>query len=215
VARDDLYASPLGAAYSAYMERPWLSRRLGRLFWGGDSTPYYESMGAIGEVASAATILDCPCGAGVAFRAIPPGRPGRYLAADLSPAMLRRARRRAERRGLGGIEFAHADAVNLPLEPGVVDLYLSYWGLHCYPDPAAALREAARVLGPGARLVGSTFVREGDGWLERHVLRSGNGGLGTLGDERQVRGWIEAAGLETVSGSRSGPMFFFEARRGD
>ncbi|HET7574405.1 MAG TPA: methyltransferase domain-containing protein [Solirubrobacterales bacterium] len=215
MAQGDLYASPLGAVYSTYMERPWPSRRLGRLFWGGDSTRYYASMETIRKAPPGATILDCPCGAGVAFRAIPPGRPGRYLAADLSPSMLRRARKRAERRGLNGIEFAQADAVELPLEPGEVDLYVSYWGLHCYPDPAAALREAARVLKPGARFVGSTFVREGDGWRERRVLRSGNGGLGMLGDERQMRGWIEKAGLEIASGSRSGPMFFFEARRTD
>lgn len=212
MARGDFYESLFGSAYSAYMERPSLSRPLGKLLWGGDSARYYESMGAIAEAAPEATILDCPCGAGVAFRAVPPDRPGRFVAADLSPSMLRRARRRADRRGLSGIEFALADAVKLPLADGAVDLYLSYWGIHCYPDPAAALREAARVLKPGGRLVGSTFVREGDGWRQRRVLRSNNGGLGTLGDEAQVRGWIEAAGLEITTGSRSGPMLFFEAR---
>lgn len=212
MARDDFYASPFGAAYSAYMERPWLSRPLGRLFWGGDSGRYYQSMAAIGEVAPAATILDCPCGAGVAFRAIPPARPGRYVAADLSPSMLRRARKRIERRGLDGIELLRADAVDLPLEPGTVDLYLSFWGLHCYADPAAALREAVRVLKPSGRLVASAFLREGDGWRQRRVLRSGTGGLGTLGDEARMRGWVEHSGLVVTSGERSGPMFFFEAR---
>jgi len=37
VSRSDYYASPFGAAYSAYMERPWLSTKISRLLWGGDT----------------------------------------------------------------------------------------------------------------------------------------------------------------------------------
>ena len=91
MSRDDFYASPLGATYSAYMERPRLSRPLGRLIWGGDTKPYYESMAAVGEAPDGATIVDCPCGAGPALRALEPGRDVRYVTADLSPAMIRRA----------------------------------------------------------------------------------------------------------------------------
>ena len=136
MSRDDFYASPLGAAYSAYMERPRFSRRIGRLLWGGDTRPYYESMAAVGEVADGATIVDCPCGAGPALRALEPGRDVRYIAADFSPAMLGRARRRAEQRRLSDrIEFVEAKAEDLPLDASSADLFLSYWGLHCYPDP--------------------------------------------------------------------------------
>jgi ubiquinone/menaquinone biosynthesis C-methylase UbiE len=212
MSKDDFYASPYGAFYSAYMEHPRVAQRISKLVWGGDGRRYYTSMAAIVEVPPEATILDCPSGAGVAFRAVPSERPGRYLAADLSPAMLRRARKRADSRGLPGIEFLRADATDLPLGSDEVDLYLSYWGLHCYADPPAALREAARVLRPGGRLVGSTFVREGNGLRERFLLRSGNGGLGRLGSEADVREWMHAAGLAVTEGSRSGPMFFFEAR---
>src|SRR5258707_13876649 len=116
--RDDFYASPLGAAYSAYMERPRCSRPLGRLFWGGDTRPYYESMAAVGEVADGATIVDCPCGAGPALRALEPGRDVRSVAADLSPAMLARARRPAETRRLpAGIECVGAGADERPPGP--------------------------------------------------------------------------------------------------
>ncbi|HEX6782385.1 MAG TPA: hypothetical protein VF125_10200 [Solirubrobacterales bacterium] len=49
MAPDNYYASVFGRTYSAYMERPWLSRAIGRFVWGGDSRPYYESMAAIAE----------------------------------------------------------------------------------------------------------------------------------------------------------------------
>ena len=100
MSRDDFYASPFGAIYSTYMERPRLSRWVGRLVWGGDTRPYYDSMRAVAEAPEGSTIVDCPCGAGPALRALDPARSVRYVAADLSPSMIRRARRRARARGL-------------------------------------------------------------------------------------------------------------------
>ncbi len=110
----DFYASPFGVAYSTYMEKPLLSRLIGRIVWGGDDKPYYDSMNAIAEVADGGAIVDCPCGAGPALRALRPGAEVRYVAADLSPSMLRRARKRAASRGLGKVEFIEADATDLP-----------------------------------------------------------------------------------------------------
>lgn len=212
MSRDDFYASPLGAGYSAYMERPHLSRVLGRVVWGGDTKAYYESMAAIGETAEGATIVDCPCGAGPAFRALDPGRDVRYVAADLSPAMLRRARRQAARRGLRGIEFVESKAEELPLEDASADLFLSFWGLHCFPDPAAAVAEAGRVLKPGGRLVGASFVR-GPSLRQRLMLRPHKGDFGPMGTEADLLGWMVAADLELTGSKRSGLYMFFEARR--
>lgn len=108
MAREDFYASPFGAAYSAYMEHPPLSRLIGRVVWGGDIRPYYESFSAIAEVPEGGTIVDCPCGAGPALRALHPEAAIRYVAVDLSPAMIRRARRRAQARGLADLELVEA-----------------------------------------------------------------------------------------------------------
>lgn len=212
MSRDDFYASPLGTAYSAYMERPYLSRALGRIFWGGDTKAYYESMAAIGEAAEGDTIVDCPCGAGPAFRALDPGREIRYVAVDLSPAMLRRARERAARRGLRGIEFIESKAETLPLEDASADLFLSFWGLHCFPDPAAAVAEIGRVLKPGGRLVGASFVR-GPSLRQRLTLRPHKGDFGPIGTEADLLGWLAAADLELTGKRRSGLYMFFEARR--
>jgi ubiquinone/menaquinone biosynthesis C-methylase UbiE len=212
VSRDDFYASPLGAAYSAYMERPRLSRVLGRAVWGGDTQAYYESMSAIGEVPEGGTVIDCPCGAGPAFRALGPGREVRYVAADLSPAMLRRARKRAAKRGLSGIEFVESKAEELPLEDASADLFLSFWGLHCFPDPAAAVAEIGRVLKPGGRVAGASFVR-GPSLRQRLMLRPNKGDFGPMGTEADLLRWLSAAGLEPTAKERSGLYMFFEAQR--
>jgi SAM-dependent methyltransferase len=214
VSRDDFYASVLGAAYSAYMEHPRLSRPLGRIIWGGDTRPYYESMRAVGEVPAGATVVDCPCGAGPALRALGPGADVRYVAADLSPAMLARAQGRAAKRGLEGVELVEARAEDLPLDAGVADLFLSYWGIHCFPDPRAAVGEIARVLKPGGRLVGSTFVL-GPSRRQRLMLRPHSGDFGPMCTEAELREWLAGAGLEVTGSSRSGLYMFFEALRGD
>jgi SAM-dependent methyltransferase len=215
VSRDDFYASPIGATYSAYMERPRLSRALGRLVWGGDTKTYYESMAAVGEVPDGGTIVDCPCGAGPALRALRPQADVRYVAADLSPAMLARARKRAEKRQLGaGIEFVESKAEDLPLEAASADLFLSYWGMHVFPDPRAAVGEIGRVLKPGGRLVGAAFVR-GESLRQRLLLRPGTADFGPMCTEAELVGWLREAGISISGSSRSGLYFFFEGRRAD
>jgi ubiquinone/menaquinone biosynthesis C-methylase UbiE len=210
MARDDYYASPFGALFSAYMERPWPSRAIGRLLWGGDMRPYYESMGAIGEVTEGGMIVDCPCGAGPALRELHRGRTVRYIAADLSPSMLRRARKRAAARRLS-VEFVEAEATDLPVPSDSADLFLSYWGLHCFADPRGALIETARVLKPGGRLVGACFVRGRDTLRQRLLVRPGTGDFGPVGTGEEVEAWLEEAGFALSSQQQAGPMLYFAA----
>lgn len=212
MAREDFYASPYGALYSAYMERPRLSRALGRLFWGGDSKRYYESMGALAELPAGSTVVDCPCGAGPALRALPPDGRLRYVGVDLSPAMLARTRRRAKRRGLTGVELVESNAAEISLPTDSADLFLSFWGLHCFDDAAAALAEAARILRPGGRLLGASFVRGADSLRQRLLVRPQLGDFGPIGTQAEIEAWLAAAGFELSEESRSGPMLFFAAQ---
>lgn len=82
------------------------------------------------------------------------------MAADISSDMLRRARSRATELGLDGLmEFSEADITDLPFRDNMFDLVLTFNGLHCLPDPHAAVVELARVLKPvgfcaGARVSG-------------------------------------------------------------
>lgn len=212
MAKEDFWASAFGIAYSTYMERPWLSRPIGRVVWGGDTKPYYDSMRTLAEVPNGGTIVDCPCGAGPTFRALQPDRDVRYVAADLSPAMLRRARKRAQSRGLTNVEFVQADATDLPLPSASADLFVSFWGLHCYAKPQRALAEASRILAPGGRLVAATFLRGNDSLRQRLLIRPGLGDFGRVATAEELEAGLQAAGLTISSSSHSGPMLFFEAR---
>ncbi len=211
MAGDDYYDSLFGVTYSAYMEWPRLSRLIGRVVWGGDSSRCYASMDAVREVPAGGTVVDCPCGAGPALRGVPAGGSIHYVAADLSPSMIRRIRRRAEARGIDDIELIQADATDLPLGSDSADLFLSFWGLHCFEDPQGALSEAARILKRDGRLVGATFVRGEETLRQRLLIRPGSGDFGPIGTHPEVEEWLADAGFEAQL-SRSGPMLFFDAR---
>ena len=211
MARDDFYASVFGSVYSAYMERPWLARIISPVVWGGDLRPYYEGMSSVEAVREGGTVVECPCGAGPALRAVKPDRQLRYVAVDLSPSMLVRAQRRAERRAIR-VEFVRSSATSIPLADESADLFLSFWGLHCFDDPAAAIGEVGRVLTPGGRLVGATFVRGDDSLRQRLLIRPGTGDFGSVPTEGEVESCLAAEGL-VAEFRRYGPMLYFEALR--
>jgi SAM-dependent methyltransferase len=160
-ATPNICAGPFGAFYDFYIERPWLMRSIGRVLWGIDASVLYASMDPITQVADGSTILDVPCGGGVAFRALHPSQDLRYVAVDLSHKMLARARRRAETRSLSQVEFLMADMTELPFADDEADLFLSYSGLHMVSDPEQAVKEIGRCLKPGGRLFGATFLAGG------------------------------------------------------
>jgi SAM-dependent methyltransferase len=185
------FAGRFAPIYSFYIEHEAVARLVARVVWGGDIRPFYATMAEIGRVPDGGVIVDAPCGAGVAFRGLRPDQRVRYLALDLSPAMLQRARRRAARRGLGQIAFVEGDAESIPVEDGSVDLFLSYWGLHCFADPEAALAEARRCLRPHGRLIGGTVV-SGPSLRQRALVRPDHGPLGAVAGVDDISRWLEA-----------------------
>jgi arsenite methyltransferase len=75
---------------------------------------------------------------------------GRVTAVDVSEAMVRRARRRF--RGIERLQLRVASVEAIPLADASVDKACSVNSLYFWPDPAAAMRELARVVRPGGRL---------------------------------------------------------------
>jgi SAM-dependent methyltransferase len=199
-----------GRVYSFCMDRPWLGRSVGLALWGGEAKRFYESMRVIGELPEGAFVVDAPCGAGVAFVALSPRQRLRYLALDLSSSMLERARRRADSLGLDEIEFVEGDAEHIPLKDGSVDLFLSYWGLHCMPHPDAAVREIARCLRPSGRLIGA-MICHGPSLRQRLFLRPGIGAFGPGGTVNDLARWLAEAGLAQARLEVSGAFAYFEA----
>jgi SAM-dependent methyltransferase len=207
-----VFDGAFGRLYSFYIERERLSRVIAPTVWGGDIRPFYASMRAIAEVPDGGVIVDAPCGAGVAFRALRPEHRVRYIALDFSARMLERARRRADERALRQVELVKGDAQSILIEDASADLFLSYWGLHCFPDPEGAVAEIARSLRPGGGLVGSMIAR-GRSRRHRLLVRPGTGGFGPGGTADDLRRWLADSGLGEPAVEESGLFAYFEARK--
>ncbi len=203
-------AGPFGAVYDYYIERPHLARLALGLMWGVDPRPFYRSIAAVEQMPEGATILDVPCGGGIALRGLHPAQRVSWIGVDVEPAMLRRARRRAARFPSVQTRFIEGDMAALPLGDCIADLCLSYGGLHCVPNPETALAEMARCLRPGGRLVGSTFLTEGSRRQRRLLANDDFGRTGTSDD---LRGWLRECGLTDVSVDRDDGLAVFNARR--
>ncbi len=203
-------AGPFGAVYDFYIERPRLAWLVLRAMWGVDPRPFYRSIAAVGELADGATILDVPCGGGVALRGLRPGQRASWIGVDVEPAMLRRARRRAARFPAVRTRLIEGDMLALSLDDCTADLCLSYGGLHCLRDPAAALAEMTRCLRPGGRLVGSTFLAAGSR-RQRMLLRADD--FGRIGSGEDLRRWQRECGLTDISVDRDDGLAVFSARR--
>jgi ubiquinone/menaquinone biosynthesis C-methylase UbiE len=199
------------AIYDFAVEHEPLARLGGRVLWGADVRPMYASFAEAGRLPPGSAVLDVPCGGGVAFRGVPPGAGLRYVAADLSPLMLGRARAEAARRGLDAT-FTRVSVERLPFPAGTFDLCLTYNGLHCFPDPAAAVAELARVLRPGGVLRGSAVVT-GAGVRQDALIAlfHRRGEFGRTGSAADLHAWLEAAGLRTTSMDRTGALARFSA----
>jgi SAM-dependent methyltransferase len=202
----------LGGAYDFAVEHEWLARPAGLALWGTETRMLYDSIRAIGELLDGSAVLDVPCGGGVALRGLRPDQSVRYVAADFSTDMLDRARARAAALDRDDIEFVEADIERMPFEDNEFDLCVSFNGLHCLPDPAAAVREIARCVKPGGRLVGDSVVR-GAGLRQDLAIgflrRAGVFGVGGTVDE--LRGWLTDAGLKVDRLERSGGLAHFTA----
>jgi len=209
-------AGPFGVVYDIYIERPWLAQLVGRAAWGIDIAPLYRSMAAIAELPDGATVLDVPCGGGVALRALRPGQRVRWIAVDVEPKMLVRCERRARERGLadGALELVEADMRALPLPDACADLCLAYSGLHMVGEPREAVAEMVRCLKPGGRLLGATFVAEGSRrqrLLLGHGVRSGQNG--PLLPAAELRALLEDAGIADVEIAPERGLAIFRGRR--
>lgn len=107
-------------------------------------------------------VLDVACGTGDLTQAFARTAAARVTGLDFTRAMLDHAERK--RAGLARaegdkIDYIEGDAMALPFADGSFDVVSIAFGIRNVADPAAAVREFARVLRPGGRVVILEFDR--------------------------------------------------------
>lgn len=113
---------------------------------------------ALGD-AGAGTVLDLACGPGIVSAALA-ARARAVIALDLTPAMLRNARRRCAAAGLGNVAFVEAGAAALPFAANSIDAVATRLSIHHFSEPGCVLAEVRRVLRPGGRFVLADVVSD-------------------------------------------------------
>lgn len=140
-------------------------------------------------------------GTGTGVLAVELARAGaRVIAVDHSPRMLEAARAKADAAGVA-LDLRPGEAHDLPLRDGEVHAAFAHMVLHYVPSPPDALREMARVVAPGGKVIVVDFVQHDREWMKQK--------LGVLWQGFQpetVRGWLAHAGLRDPAVEVSEPQ---------
>ncbi len=148
------------------------------------------AMAAMLGDARVGTLIDIGTGTGRMLELF--GRHARLaLGIDRSSEMLRLAR--AKLHDMAHAELRQADLYALPLDDGAADVAILHHVLHFAQQPGAAVREAARVLAPGGRLLIADFASH-----DREELRLSDAHTRLGFADDQMTAWFDAAGLQTA-----------------
>jgi ubiquinone biosynthesis O-methyltransferase len=125
----------------------WRTTRVGQITDALEQQLLLETLGSVPRK----TLLDVGCGEGALASDL--ARYGAIVTGlDADPAMIAAARRRAEAEALP-LQFIEGQAESLPFESATFDLVLAVTVLCFVRDVERAVKEMARVLKPGGRLV--------------------------------------------------------------
>jgi SAM-dependent methyltransferase len=147
---------------------------------------------ALGHLLPPLDVADLACGEG--YLTLEAARWARsVVGVDRSAAVLERARALASRRRAGNVRWEQGELENLPLDDTSTDVALLSQALHHASRPERALREAARILRPGGRVLILDLREHDEAWVRDR-----------LGDERlgfsdaELQRLLREAGLDEV-----------------
>jgi ubiquinone/menaquinone biosynthesis C-methylase UbiE/DNA-binding MarR family transcriptional regulator len=170
----------------------------------------FELYALAGLLADGWVVGDLGCGTGQIAEALAPFV-RRVIAVDRSRAMLKAARQRLA--GHANVELRAGALDALPIDDASLDAAAMSLVLVHQPEPATVLREAARALRPGGRLVLIDMLAH-----DRTDYRQQMGHVWLGFEPRQIAGWLEEAGLASVrvqpippARQASGPALFAAA----
>ena len=171
----------------------------------------YEELVALAALHGGERVLDVACGTGGVTRRVAQvvGAAGKVAGLDVNEGMLSMARTVPQRHDGPPIEWHHGDAAALPFPAAAFDVVLCQYGLEFFADRAAGLREMARVLIPGGRLIlrvwraleRQPFYVALIEVLERHVCAGVAAPIRaafTLADAAELRALVAGAGFRAV-----------------
>lgn len=119
---------------------------------------------------------------------------------DINHTMLAYARAKLAATGVTHARVRHGDLYDLGLEDGSADAVVVHQVLHFLSDPALAVREAARVLEPGGRLLIVDFAPH-----ELEFLRETQAHERLGFESAQVEQWLTECGLKLLSATELAP----------
>ncbi len=183
--------------------------------------PWAPKVADAAGLAAGQQVLDVACGTGVLAReaADRVGISGAVTGLDVNAGMLEVARRLAP-----DLAWQQGDAGALPFPDRRFDRVVSQFGLMFFPDPAAAIREALRVLRPGGRLAFAVWSSLSSNpayadeveLLEQYAGRAAADAVRApfaLGESRELAELFRAAGATSVAVATDRAMARFPSVR--
>jgi arsenite methyltransferase len=160
---------------------------------------------ALANLRKGEVVLDIGSGGGIdaflAARRV--GSEGKVIGVDMTPAMLARARKTAEKAGVTNVEFRQGQAEAMPVENNSVDVIISNCVINLCEDKGAVFAEAFRVLKSGGRLEVSDVVTSGTLPLEiRYNSHEWAECVSGAIPEQEYLDLIAQAGFDTVQTRR-------------
>ncbi len=156
---------------------------------------------ALASLKEGETVLDLGSGAGFDcfLAADRVGKKGRVIGVDMTPEMIKQAKRNAKKGNCTNVEFRLGEIESLPVDDNSVDVIISNCVINLSPDKDKVFKEALRVLKPGGRLMVSDIVLLKE--LPAVVRQSVEAYIGCLAGavkKDQYIGSIKAAGFGEV-----------------
>lgn len=151
------------------------------------------------------TVLDLGSGAGfdafLAARGV--GPEGKVIGVDMTPEMISRAKRNAEKLHANNVEFRLGEIEKLPIPNSSVDVVLSNCVINLSPDKRSVFGEIFRALKPGGRINISDVLCSGE--IPREIKENPLAYTGCISgaiSPDEVRQILNGLGFESISITR-------------